>query len=495
MRTVKFRDVLWSIAYRDGSDPGVDLLKNQASALTSYINAWVRRLWDSTDWPEWTAIYRYQPDAAHYISWDAAPNDFVPLPRPPEPSAPAWKIGKPLKLYLLDPKTTWLPVDTPFRPSEWGIHCGFEHGRDVWLKFMPRPPEYTSVEWDVTNSYHVDDLVYWPVTGEVYKSKINNNLGHEPDDVLLANQSPLNVEETQPFTPPNPGSPEVNAIWDIFGQLTNPPVSTVVNGIYSAISREPGGFAIPDFPTAGSVFIVKVFDAAHVLLGQGSVTADGLHDKANIWANLAVSLANVPALDAFLIGTHSEGVDTVISIEHPSGFTISAQWNPAGGFQSALATRHDQTYVAGVPSPFTNPPPNGSIFKIEVRDASNALLGDGIVTANGTDNRFTIFTALRTQLLAEPGLAGFVAITLDPGFTDVPQLTFEDNSQFTVTGTWTWASVVYQLWSSQFSAYSPAIPPSPSQPQILRLAITEQQVLVNATYTLTFITGDSVEHT
>jgi hypothetical protein len=242
---------------------------------------------------------------------------------------------------------------------------------------------------------------------------------------------------------------------------------------------------------AGTVFSIKVYDASNALLGTGSVTADGTRDRANIWATLAANLENQPGLASFLIGTHSEGTNTVITIEHPSAFTIVA----LQGTSTALDTRHDQTYVPGLPSPFTNPPPNGSIFKIEVRDASNALLGDGVVTANGTDNRFTIFTALRTQLLAEPGLAGFVAITLDPGFTDVPQLTFEDNSQFTIVGTWTWASVVYQLWSSQFSAYSPAIPPSPSQPQILRLAITEQQVLVNATYTLTFITGDSVEHT
>src|SRR4030095_5139047 len=313
MRTVKFRDVLWSIAYRDGSDPGVDLLKNQASALTSYINAWVRRLWDSTDWPEWTAIYRYQPDAAHYISWDAAPNDFIPLPRPPEPSAPAWKIGKPLKLYLLDPKTTWLPVDTPFRPREWGVHCVFDHGQNVWLKFMPRPPEYTSVEWDVANSYHADDLVYWPVTGEVYKSKIKNNLGTEPDDVLLANQSPLNVEETQPFAPPSPGSPEVNAIWEVPPTLVNPPSSTIVNGIYSVISSV-GGVTIPAHPAAGTVFSIKVYDASNVLLGQGSFTADGTRDRANIWATLAANLENQPGLASFLIGYHSEGTNTVISI-------------------------------------------------------------------------------------------------------------------------------------------------------------------------------------
>jgi hypothetical protein len=342
------------------------------------------------------------------------------------------------------------------------------------------------VEWDVANSYHADDLVYWPVTGEVYKSKINNNLGHEPDDVLLANQSPLNVEETQPFAPPSPGSPEVNAIWEVPPTLVNPPSSTIVNGIYSVISSV-GGVTIPAHPAAGTVFSIKVYDASNVLLGQGSVTADGTRDRANIWATLAANLENQPGLASFLIGYHSEGTNTVISIEHPSAFTIVA----LQGTSTALDTRHDQTYVPGQPSPFSDPPPNGSVFKIEVRDATNALLGDGIVTANGTNSLSVIFAALRTQLLAEPGLAGFVAITIN----EFNEIILEDNSQFTVTGTWTWASVVYQLWVNQFSAYSPAIPPSPSQPQILRLAITEQQVLVNATYTLTFITGDSAEHT
>jgi hypothetical protein len=494
MRTVKFRDVLWAIAYKDGSDPAVDLLKNQAAALVSYINAWVRRLWDAEDWPEWTVIYRYQPNADHYISWDALPNDFVPLPRPPEPSAPAWKIGKPLKLYLLDPRTTWAPVDTPFRSNEWGIHCGFDHGQNVWLKFMPRPPEYTASEWDVANSYHMDDLVYWPVTGEVYRSKVNNNLGHEPDDVLLANQSPLNVEETRPFTPPNPGSPEVNGIWDVTGALANPPGEPTVNGIYSVISRDVTVNPIPDPPPGGSNFSIKVYDASNVLLGEGSATATGAagENLASIWAQLATSLMSQPGLSAFLIGTHSEQTGTVITLEHPSEFTVAASWRAfSDSPPTALAIRHDQTFQPGDPSPFTDPPPAGSIFKIEVRDSSNALLGDGVVTANGTDSLSIIFTALHGQLVAESGLTGFV-ITLGPFPGAFNQITFEHNSQFTVASTWTFSSVVYQLLGSQTSAYSPAIPPSPSQPQILRLAITEQQVLVNATYSLTFITaGDA----
>ena len=53
MRTANFRDdVLWAIAYKMGLDPEVDLLKNQAYALASFINAYVRRLWDASDWPD-----------------------------------------------------------------------------------------------------------------------------------------------------------------------------------------------------------------------------------------------------------------------------------------------------------------------------------------------------------------------------------------------------------------------------------------------------------
>jgi hypothetical protein len=74
MKTANFRDdVLWAIAYKLGLTPNVDFLKDQAASLASYINAWVRRLYDAVDWPEWTVIGRFSPQNApgleHIVSY------------------------------------------------------------------------------------------------------------------------------------------------------------------------------------------------------------------------------------------------------------------------------------------------------------------------------------------------------------------------------------------------------------------------------------------
>ena len=84
-----------------GLDPsGTSLLKNQAYAHASYINAWVRRLWDSSDWPEWTVIDVFNVNQLnHYVTWDQIPvatNAHSLL-----------FVGKILKVYLVDPRTTW----------------------------------------------------------------------------------------------------------------------------------------------------------------------------------------------------------------------------------------------------------------------------------------------------------------------------------------------------------------------------------------------------
>src|SRR4030095_6801739 len=192
MRIANYRDDgLHAIAWKLGLDPEVSLLKNQAYALASYINAYVRRIWDASDWPEWTIIGRFGPQTApgleHIVRWNHPPIEYIPPPigTGPVPDAPAPVgstpfIGKVLKVYLVDPRTSRLPVDTPFRLEHVGIHCGFEHGNSVWIKFIPRAPKFTGKEWDEAVTYKKDELTYSPLSGQCYKSKSSNNLGHDP---------------------------------------------------------------------------------------------------------------------------------------------------------------------------------------------------------------------------------------------------------------------------------------------------------------------------
>ncbi len=163
MRTVNFRDdVLWAVAYKLGLDPSTDLLVDQASALTSFINIWVSRLYDKFDWPEWTVTEERTP-VNHYVDFDQA--GLTP-------------IGRVYKVYLLNPDTTRGPLDTFFRLGALGVHVGFDHGTTVFIKFTKRAPKFTAVVWDSTVSYAIGDLVYDPVSGNVYSGVTAANIAH-----------------------------------------------------------------------------------------------------------------------------------------------------------------------------------------------------------------------------------------------------------------------------------------------------------------------------
>jgi hypothetical protein len=266
MRIVNFRDfVLWPIAYRLGLNPKFNLLADQASALAAYINSWVRRLWDSADWPEWTFIDAYVVHN-HYVTWDQLPV--------PTNGHSLNQIGKVLKVYLLDPRITWAPVDTPFRLNNTGIHVGFEHGPHVWIKYVVRCPQYTSDVWNVGVTYNKDDLVYSPTSGECYLSKSNNNVGHDPsepggsDGPLL----PLGIAET-PGTPDNPGSPASTQIEDVFAA--------------ESFSDTP----IADPPDNGVEFFIQVKDNAGAVLGDATHTASGSESLLDIFTDLQTQLA------------------------------------------------------------------------------------------------------------------------------------------------------------------------------------------------------------
>lgn len=169
-RSVNFRDnVLWPLAYALGLDPTVEFLNDQAAALTNYINNWVRKSWDSTDWPEWTDIQPFTPDSNHLV-----PYVYTPSGQPPT------TISRVFKVYLLDPHVSQGAYDTPFRLLDDGIHCGFEHGTTVWIRFIVSPPIYSSDEWNPSTTYNLGQRTYSPVTGESYISLVTNNQGNDP---------------------------------------------------------------------------------------------------------------------------------------------------------------------------------------------------------------------------------------------------------------------------------------------------------------------------
>src|SRR5262245_13652628 len=117
MRTANFRDeVLWAIAIKLGLDPRLNLLPDHAEALVSFINGWVRRMYNYADFPDLTVIQQFEPDGNHMVGYEPPPEDS---------GNPFYSIWKVLKNYLLDPVTNnYQPIDYPFRLMENGVHVG-----------------------------------------------------------------------------------------------------------------------------------------------------------------------------------------------------------------------------------------------------------------------------------------------------------------------------------------------------------------------------------
>jgi hypothetical protein len=72
MRTVKFRDVLWAPTSSDWIHCR-RTFTNEAVTIGVYIDQWVRRLYSSQDWSEWTKIKQCAPDANHIVSYEQLP--------------------------------------------------------------------------------------------------------------------------------------------------------------------------------------------------------------------------------------------------------------------------------------------------------------------------------------------------------------------------------------------------------------------------------------
>jgi hypothetical protein len=347
MRTINFRDgVLWAIAYKMGLDPATNFQRNQAYAIATYINSWVRRLWDSADFPEWTVTARFIPSTAplvaHNVNWNQPPHDYVRIggdtdgpsgvddvdQLAPGPEVPL--IGKVLKVYLVDPRTTWAPVETPFRLGHLGIHCGFDHGPSVWIKYIPRCPRFTANEWIAATRYNKDDLVYSPTSGECYKSKSSNNLGHDPSQAGSTGSGggvtqSLQVDETQ-GAPDNPGLAATTKILEVFPATAYP-------------LDEP----IPDPPAAGASGNIEVRAAGGVtVLGSATHTATGSESLAVIFTDLAAQLTT--ALTGFTVTLSTTPLK--IRVEHASDFVIpSATAIDAMTTSTPLSVVQVQPYV------------------------------------------------------------------------------------------------------------------------------------------------------
>ena len=221
MRTIPFKDVLWAIAYKLGLDPAQEFLTDEGESLASYINAWVRRTWDSADYPEWTAIAEFAPDENHQVPYEALPVG----------AAEAVVLSRPLKVYLVDPRISPYPIDTRFRVWDEGLHVGFDHGATVWIKYMGTAPRFTSKPWNSGITYSKGDLVYSPTAGECFKSFLNGNVGNDPAEAGPDARTNLATEVLVPFVPGSEATLGTSEMWTVQVDVDNR--YTQINQVYS----------------------------------------------------------------------------------------------------------------------------------------------------------------------------------------------------------------------------------------------------------------------
>lgn len=400
MRLANYKnDVLYAVAIKAGLDPvNKELLKDEAAAMAKFITEWVRRLWDNSDWPEWTLLKEFQPDAGHYVSYDAYPVGVQSGPQ----------IGRPLRVYLLDPELVGGPVDTPHRLLDRGIHVGYDHGATVFIKFVPRAPQFTSEPWNDATKYGRGQLAYSEANGECYRSKTYNNQGNDPTFMLSGE---LTTVLTEPGTPPNPGIP--------------PRPKRMVIGLKGV---QPGPDP-SDPPLNGSKWQIDIWEhpatnGAPPLLISATHTADGTESLATILTDLRNQLNTALAPLGFIVTAAAPAL--TITLEHASQFVVGVatylQGGPLAG--ASIILRKLKVSQAQAYQPGTDPTPGTRrVFTVTITEANvragvvytlDFLDGDGVTHSVSYQAQFT---DSRPQVL--DGLVQAIENAPDDFFSDV----------------------------------------------------------------------------
>lgn len=423
MRTANYRDdVLWPIAYKLGLDPAQEFLTDEGSSLDSYINAWVRRTWDIQDFPEWTTIKEFAPDANHQVPWDAVPvsaTDEQPV-----------TLSRPLKVYLVDPRFTPYPIDTRFREWDEGLHVGFDHGATVWIKYMGLAPKFTSAQWNSGTTYSQGALTYSPAAGQCFKSLINGNVGNDPNPAAVTAPIPLVAEVLVPYTPGSPATAGVSEKWSVRVDLLG--LYAEANRTYSLTLLDAAGGAHTfsyTTPTAGGTVdnVLTGLIAAAAAVGSAWLAALTLSkDLANsaliivlASASFSVALATVTtpdepvtATDPGHVGESVTGDDTLVVTVGPPVLIhdlIKTRVQAYRAAQPALPPTAQVTQLYLSPGPALLP---GSAWTITVIDSHGAA-HTATYQALSSDGATEIIDGIMAAFDADPY---FDAVVITPDY-------------------------------------------------------------------------------
>jgi hypothetical protein len=254
------------------------------------------------------------PDGNHIVPYDVlSPVDF---------GTTTLQIYTTLHVYLVDPNTTDTPIITDHRLNDQGIHCGYDHGSNVWIRYIEPSPRFTAEQWAANITYSKGDTVYSFTSGECYRSTVSNNFGNDPSVTGVPVTIPSAV--TQQYKPPQLGNPGQDKI------------TYVDIHRYQGVPTNGGPF-VHDPPVNGSIFFIPVYSNVGVLLGSATHTATGTQSLDVIGADLASQLT--AALGVGWTLTYDSATKTV-RLDNASNFVLSGGSNfPYYKDGVSLATR------------------------------------------------------------------------------------------------------------------------------------------------------------
>lgn len=311
IRPLKFREVIWGVAHKMGwmtdCEPATGgPSDDQFCELVSFCNAWIRRLWDMEDWEEWTRISEVKPDSDHFVA----------------------NPGRVLRMFLVNPRLTpGLVEDAPFTMFESRVHCGFEHGTSVWLKYIQPPPMFTHEVWSQFTTYSIGSLVYSRTSGECYRSIADNNRGHDPAPITLTGgRADLDVEVTQEFVAEVEPIPPVSEVWHV--RVDSPVHYDEEDTVYR--------------------FDVTDADGVHHVLTH--TIPPGGETLVQLTTGIIADFAGIadPYLNALAVSSDDFGVETRLIIENTTArFSVRADVDPPSGPRVDLTLTHISTFHAG----------------------------------------------------------------------------------------------------------------------------------------------------
>jgi|GEM_PF-1478029 len=209
MRTVPFATILTWVATKMGLDPAANFRRDQADAITTYVNYHLREGWERQPWPEWTVIERryfgpiwdvgteYAVDVVVYDSFDGNYyRALVANAGTPPHSSGIWEpvtcnldtaigldqpgqtpIGTVLKVTAEDPREHPHTSHFDFWLSPAGIQVKLKGSqpKSVYVQFRLRPPVFTATAWSSATAYLAGMRAYDAATGECYLALAQNS--------------------------------------------------------------------------------------------------------------------------------------------------------------------------------------------------------------------------------------------------------------------------------------------------------------------------------